>query len=190
MPQRDLLARRLGVEIDENRHVFRDFVQYPVHRLERTIHGGLHEDPPLHVHDGEPPGRKRHEAPAPPRTFRGEVRRPHEIHAAVYLPGELLLPPRMVAQREGVHAVLEEFVRERRGDARSRGTVFHIGDHRIQVQLGPQTRHFALEDPPSRRPHDISYHQNSHCVTYYTIFNRAPIPLLATPVGRTRRAPG
>ena len=131
------------MEVDEDRNVLRDLGEDAVHRLERIL-DGIHEDLPLHVDDGEAESRHRDEAPALARTFRRVVGGTDQAVDAADLSGELLLSPRVVAERDRVRTCLEDFLRQRRGDARAGRAVLAINNCCVDAALRLQLLQLAL----------------------------------------------
>ena len=160
---RHLLARRLGVEVDEHGNVLRNLGEDSVDRLERTV-DGLHEDASLHVDDGELERRRGYKRPPAARAFGGEVRGPDDALKGANLPGKLLLPPGVVAKRDRIGARIENLLRERRGKARARRAVLGVHDDGGKQELAPEALELLRKNSPSGAADDVAYHQYLHCL--------------------------
>ena len=162
MRHRHLLARRLGVEIDEHGDVLRDFGEDAVDRLERTVHR-LHEDATLNVHDCELECWSGDERPSAAGAFGSEVDRTDDALQCADLPRELLLAPRVVAERDRVRARVEDLLRERCGEPRARRAVLGIDHDGGKRKLAPDALELLRENTPAGTSDDVAYHQYLHC---------------------------
>ncbi len=160
---RDLLARRLGVHVDDDhaRSLGRRVDQRP-DRLERAV--GRFEEAEAeqvdHCHVGAVP--RRDDAPATPGGAREQVGRPHDPGLAL----EVLLDPapgeRVVAERDCVRPGGEQGVGETRGDASPVGDVLAVHDDEIELELSAHAWNETLHRLAAWTPDDVRDEEDPH----------------------------
>ena len=74
----------------------------------------------------------------------------------------LLAIPDVIAAGENFDAGGQQFLDEPRRDAETRGGVFAVGDHQVQLLARDQIRDALDDDAPSRRAYDVSDEKNAH----------------------------
>ena len=160
---RDLLARRLRVEVDD--HDLGVAVRFLDERVEH-LEGAdrrVDEERAEHVHhrDRGPVRRRRHREPAAGRAA-VEVRRPDDPLGVNEIAGELRSSPDVVPERDHVGAGGQQPLRELRRDARAVRGVLSVDDAELDPELGPQARQPVLDRPPTGRAEDIADEQDPH----------------------------
>ena len=107
----DLLARRLGVEVDEDdARLLARLLDERVEHLERADRRGHEQDALKVEHSDRSAVRRRHDRQPAARRARGEVRRPDHAVGALEVGRDLLPPPDVVAERERVGPGREQSV--------------------------------------------------------------------------------
>ena len=162
--ERDLLACRLGMEVHEHGHVLGHLVERGVGRAERAVHR-VHEHAAEEVQHGEAADGRGDERPALPRRAGRVVGGAHGVRELADGGGELLLPPRVVAERDRVRARREDLVGERHGDAAAGGRVLGVDDHGRHAELAPDAGQLLLQDPAAGASHHVADHQHLHAET-------------------------
>ena len=151
------------MEIDEHGDVLRNLGEGAVHRLEGTV-DGLHEDAALHIHDCQLERRRGYKRPSAAGAFGSEVDWTDDALQCADLPRELLLAPRVVAERDRVRPRIEDLLRERSGKARSRRAVLGIDHDGGKRKLAPDALELLRENTPAGTSDDVAYHQYLHCL--------------------------
>src|SRR5919204_4462516 len=154
--KRDLLARRLGVHVDDDDgRRTACLVDELVDQLEHAHWRGeeeLAED--VHDRDRRAVQRRRDREPAAGRVAR-QVRRPDDALARLEVGPDLLAPPDVVAERDHVGARGEEPLREPRRDPDPVGDVLAVQDAEFDAELVPEARQALLDRPPAGRTDDV-----------------------------------
>ena len=161
MRERDLLARRFSMEINEDGNVLGHRPKRGVRGMEWTV-DRPHEDASQQIQHREAADGRGHERPPLPGGFGRQVCRTHEILHAGNLGRKLLLPPHVVAQCDCIRPRLEDLLRERRRDAGPRGAVLRVHDDGGDPEFTPNPGKILLENPSARTPDHVANHQNLH----------------------------
>ena len=149
--ERDLLARRLGVEVDDDhRRLAARLLDELVGGDERALERVEREHPEQVDHrdavvDGEPAARR----------ARRHVRRPQHAIGAGEVRREALLPPGPVAERDHVGAGGEELLGDLRGDAAPGGGVLPVDDAEVGPELLAQAGQQLVDRPAPGRAEDV-----------------------------------
>jgi len=148
--ERDLLARRLGVEVDE--HV----VDATVELVEGAVDLGerrparAQEHVAREVHDAEPHAATLHDARAVAGLAAQVVVRAQDLRAIVEVAEDLAAMVGVVAERDDVGAGPEQHVGDLRRDAEAARGVLAVDDDERRIvalaQLGQQPQQRALAD--------------------------------------------
>jgi hypothetical protein len=138
-----LLARRLGVEVDDRRvaaRAERAEGELLVDALEGVVER-VHEHPPQQIdHQRLSAGRGLDHGDAAPRRALGVVGRAQQPRLAVDEDERFALVEGVVAERDRVDAGGEERVADRLGDAEAAGGVLGVGDDQIEPPAVAQRR--------------------------------------------------
>ena len=70
--------------------------------------------------------------------------------------------PTVIAAGEHVDAVLQQFLRNTRGDAESRGGVFAVGNDQVDVLVLDEVGEPVTNNLAAGRPHDVADEENAH----------------------------
>jgi len=154
--ERDLLAGRLGVDVDEDRRrVLASGRHELVDHLEHGD-GGVQEERPEHVHDAQAgPVRRRDDGQAAPGGRARRVRRADDAVRSVEIGADLRAPKGVVAERDGVCARGEQPVRETWRDPDPVGRVLPVHDADVDTELVAERCEAILEGAASGRAHDV-----------------------------------
>ncbi len=160
---RDLLARRLGVEVEEDdlRATAR-LLDELVHDLERAL-GRREEQPAEQVEDSDRravDGRL-HCHPCAGRLAR-QVRRADHALGLGEVRGNLHPPPDVIAERDHVGACGENSIRELRGQSGPVGRVLAVHDAEIDLELLLQAREPLLDRASARRAEHVREKEDLH----------------------------
>ena len=154
--ERDLLARRLGVEVDDHdgRHEPR-LVDEAVHHLPRRL-GGVDEQLAEQVdhRDGHTVARL-DDGHAASGKERPRVRGTDDALARVEVRADAVAAERVVAERDRVRARRKQLVGELAGDARAVGDVLAVDDAEVDVELLAQAGQPLLDREPAGRSEHI-----------------------------------
>jgi hypothetical protein len=161
--ERDLLARRLCVDVDDDHGRPRPGpVDEPLGELERVCRR-VHEQRALEVdhRDLRTVAGVDEGASAPGRAC-GEVRGTDDAVARFEIGSDVVPAPGVVAERHGVRAGSEQLVGELRGDPDAVGHVLAVDDADVDVELVAKRRQTLLDRAPPRRAHDIGDEEDPH----------------------------
>ena len=139
---RDLLARRLGVEVDDDhtRAALR-LVDERIDDLERRVRNLLEEEDPEEVHDGHGRAVARRENPeTAARRPAVQVRGPEDALGLGEIGAELRAPPDVVPERHDVGAGGEQPLGQARRDTRPVGRVLAVHDAKVDAELVAKRR--------------------------------------------------
>ena len=163
---RDLLARRLGVEVDEHHG---RLLAWPRRRAAAAISNGLQagsgwtNSRPIRLTTATRVPSRASTTVEPRPGLRGEVvGRPHDARLAIEIGAESPLVPGVVAERDAVDAAREDAIGEPVGDAGAVGGVLAVGDHEVELELLAQARHERLDRFASGPAEDVRDEQQPH----------------------------
>ena len=114
------------------------------------------------VEDGEAADGRGDEQPPLPGHAGRVVGGAHGVRELADGGGELLLPPRVVAERDRVHARRGDLLRERHGDPAAGGGVLRVDDHGGHAELAADPGQLLLQDPTAGASHHVADHQHFH----------------------------
>src|SRR5439155_20112632 len=151
---RDLLARRLGVPVDDLhlRRAIGERVQDGVDGAERVVNVRRHEDAPDRVHHEH----VIRDDPPTSGIARREVDRSYAVLERVDVLHELPLIPHVVAVRDHVGAGVVDLARDVRSQARPARGVLAVHDGHVDAQLALQLRKERRDRVTARAPHHIT----------------------------------
>ena len=156
--ERDLLARRLGVEVDDDdgRRAPR-LLDEAVGGEERALERIEREDPEQVDHRDTVVHREA-AAGRPRRHVRGS----QDAVGAREVRREVLLPPGPVAERHDVGAAREQLVGELRGDAASGRCVLAVDDAEVDAELLAERRQAHLDGATTRSTEHVGDEQDAN----------------------------
>ena len=149
--QRDLLARRLGVDVDEHDRVVSRASSTSSSTSSHMLVAGCSDSEPITLTTPDVRavgGWDDREAAA--RRLGREVRRADDAIGGGEVGRDLLAAPGVVAERDRVGAGGEEALGELRRDADAVGDVLAVDDAERGVELGPQGRRAGPRAPRAR----------------------------------------
>jgi hypothetical protein len=150
--ERNLLARRLGVEVDDDDRRER---ARPLHDLVddlKRMHGHLEEERAHEVDDGDAAGLR----DAGPRRCGAEVGRPEDAGTLAFEEREeVAMTPDVVSGRDDVGTRGEELLGELRGQADPVGRVLSVDDAGIGAQLLSQAGEPLLDRAAAGGAEDV-----------------------------------
>jgi hypothetical protein len=161
--ERDLLARRLCVDVDDDHGCPRPRpVDESLGELER-MRRRVHEQRSLEVDHRDLRSVARvDEGNSAPRRARGEVRGTHDAVARLEVGSDVVSAPGVVAERDRVRAGRQQLVRELRRDPDAVGDVLAVDDADVDVELVAKRGQTLLERAPSGRADDIGDEEDPH----------------------------
>jgi len=159
--ERDLLARRLGVEVDE--HVVDAAVQLAERRVDVREGGsaGTQEQVAAEVHDAEPQTVVLDDADAVPGLAAQVVVGPQDRLVAIEVAEDLTAVIGVVAQRDDVDARGEQLVCDLRRDAEAARRVLAVDDDEGRRVAVAQQRQQAQQGVPAKRADDVTDEQDA-----------------------------
>src|SRR3954447_13707033 len=180
-PHRDLLARRLRVEVDE--HVVGLALQIGENRvhLGEGRAGGVEEDGAGEVRHRQPHADLLHDGVTAAWVALRVVRGAHDPVVLVEERVDLGVAIGVVAERDGVDACAVQRKRDLPRDAETARGVLAVHDHEVRRVLLHEAGQQQLDGAPSGTPHDVAHEQQLHWVAGYRQRNAA---------GRTSRFAG
>jgi len=154
--ERDLLAGRLGVHVDEDeRGLPNGGIDEPVDDLEHRGRG-MEKERSEHVDDRESGSvRRRNDREPAARRRRRCVRGTHDALRALEVRTDLRPPEGVVPQRDRIHAHSEELVGEARGDSDAVRGVFAVHDADVDCELFPHPGKERFQRTSARCAHDV-----------------------------------
>ena len=165
MPHGLLLARRLGVHVDEDgvgALPQRTCRKLAVDRCERIVER-VHEDAAHRIDDQHP---RAVLGFAQSRAAAGRagriIHRSDEARRPLDEDQRLLLVPGMIAERDGVGAGFDQFVIDRLGDAEAAGGVLAVDHDEIELPVANEAGQALGDDGPPTATDDIADEQNAH----------------------------
>ena len=165
MADRLLLARRLGVEInDDNIGLLAQWAgcQFPVNRGERIVKR-IHEDPSQRVNHQNAdtvPGCE--QAGATPRRAGGIIERPQEPLLAIGKDKSIALVEGMIAGGNHVRAAADDGIEDFFRYAETTGGVLAVHDDKIEPIIGDQGRQFFDDCTATAAANEIAQKQKTH----------------------------
>ena len=161
--ERDLLARRLGMDVDHNdgrrcRGLLDEVVDDLPHAVRRLEEERAER---LTTATGVPLRAVDHGQPAP-RRIRLEVGRPDNGGRRRQIGPDLVASPRVIAERHRVRARSEEPFGESWRDPDPVRDVLAVDDADVDVEALPQARDELLEGVPTRASDDVADEENAH----------------------------
>ncbi len=167
MADRHLLARRLGVDVDDDRgrpgaeRVIGEDRREPGERVVERVH-----EQPAHQVDDECRAAvvEAVQPPAGAGRARREIRRPQHARVALDIGDQLALVPDVIAGRQHVDAAIVEFAAQPLGQSRPMGRVLGVDDDEIERQIAAQLRDVLLDHLAPRPSHHVAAKQDVHAM--------------------------
>jgi hypothetical protein len=165
MAERHLLARRLAVQVDEDRL---HGAPQRVLRHQRIDHREgiverVHEQPAHGVdHQHLPPARVAGDVAAGARRAGGEVEGTDQSRLAVDVAHDLALVPGMVARGDDIGAGGEDLLADLAGHAEAVGRVLAVDDREIRPQPLLQRRQVRVDGLTAGAADDVAAEQDAH----------------------------
>jgi len=158
--ERDLLARRLRVEVDD--HVVCGVADLLEHRVDlREGHPPrAQEHVALQVDDREADTALLDDAPTVAGLRGQEVRRTQDALCAIEIGVDLLALVGVVAQRDDVDARGEQLVGDLRGDAEAARGVLAVDDHELRRVLGDERREQRQQRATAEAADEVAHEQD------------------------------
>jgi hypothetical protein len=159
--ERDLLARGLGVKVDDDDTRAPPGVLNELVDQQERMHGGRQEERALEVDDGDGFARARVDDGETASGTR-EVGRPHDAVARLEQGNDVAVTPDVVAGRQDVGARGEQLLGKLCGYAHAVRDVLAVHDAKVRLELVTKLGEARLDGPSAGWPEHVSEKEDAH----------------------------